>query len=85
MIEGTELAFAGCGMAVRHAEDIGPFVVRSMEKTHDRKLGLINRMWMGKAIAREFAATKDSLIYRSLKSGGTRYLCKILEKSEELL
>ena len=41
-----------CVCRVRHAEVNGPLVVRSMENTHDRKLALINRLWMGKAIAR---------------------------------
>jgi SAM-dependent methyltransferase len=80
MITDTEAAFARCGLVLLHAEDIGDNVALSMDAAHDRKAALINRMWFGKSIAREFAATRDSTIHRSLKYGSTRYLCKLLQK-----
>jgi len=80
MVADTEAAFARCGLTTVEAADISANVVRSVEASHDRKEGLIGRMWLGKAIAREFAGTRDSTIHRALQDGGACYLSKILQK-----
>ncbi|WP_298397385.1 class I SAM-dependent methyltransferase [uncultured Azonexus sp.] len=82
MIADTEAAFAGCGMLLVEAEDFTPNVAQSMLASQARKEALISRMWLGKAIAREFAATPGSTIHRALQHGGARYLGKVFRKPE---
>jgi len=84
MIAGTEAAFARCCLDLVEAEDFSQNVAQSMLASHDRKEEVIQRMWLGKAIAREFAATRGSTIHRALQNGQARYLAKIFRKPDSL-
>lgn len=80
MVAGTEAAFSRCGLDLVAAEDFSQNVAQSMVASHDRKEALIQRMWLGKAIAREFAATNGSTIHKALQHGQACYLAKIFRK-----
>lgn len=80
MMPATREAFANSRLVPLVEQDITQDVLRALDAMHERKSKLIESLRLGRAVARQFSATKDSALYASLKAGKACYLCKVLEK-----
>ena len=63
-----EKAIAGCQLEIRTTTDIGPCVIRGLEKNSERSLALLDRKLPKflHSLGRDFAGIKGSRVYNAL-------------------
>lgn len=80
MLPATEESFARSGLALLASADITENVCRALDVMHERKITLIESFPVFRALAKQFSATKGSMLYTALRNGQAVYLSKLLEK-----
>ncbi len=80
MMQASDAAFAASGLHLVSQSDITTDVVRALDAAHDRKMAAIATQPVGKALLRQFSATRGTTLYTALKAGQVRYLSRIYEK-----
>lgn len=80
MMKATDAAFAASGLRLVSETDITADVVRALDAAHDRKMAAIASQPVGKALLRQFSATRGTTIYDALKAGHVRYLSRVYER-----
>lgn len=74
-ISAWENAIAGCGMELAATTDIGPCVIRGLEKNSERSQALLDRKLPKflHSLGRDFAGIKGSRIYNALVENNLSY------------
>jgi len=82
-IPAWEEAIAGCGMEIESTADIGPCVIRGLEKNSAGSQTLLDRKLPKflHNLGRDFAGVKGSRVYNALVEGGLSYRSYCFVKS----
>ncbi|MGZ0189141.1 MAG: class I SAM-dependent methyltransferase [Alphaproteobacteria bacterium] len=80
MVQDTDRILLHADFRLDRAEILSADVVRALDAANDRKIGRIARIKFLRRFMTEFAGTKDSLLYRGLKSGKVVYLSRRFQK-----
>jgi ubiquinone/menaquinone biosynthesis C-methylase UbiE len=80
MLSATNEAFGQSGLRLLASADITENVTRALDAMHARKIALIASFPIFRTLARQFSATRGSMLYDALKEGRACYLSKVFHK-----